>query len=279
MSSLWNRIQYVSNLFVDQHRIPFKYLLKTGVAKNLALCGNIGRPTSAKTRHFMDYCAEHWHTTYWIPGPYDISTDGTPSMYYKNIDEMQALLSSYPSITLMNQGSHHMRALNTKVIGATLWTENPVYLKDQPEFRHIYHFRNNGVFPCDTHTYRTWNAEDVQYIQNEMNMAVASEDIIVLTHHLPSRNFLGVVRNDKRITLDSSLDLPLLYKRPTIWLAGASGSVVMGRITGYTQFAMNGCFPYPYGQLLDPNPAYSNMAFVEFGPRVVQNKLPKVCLQ
>ena len=262
------QIQYTGNLGVDSQKTPFKKLLVPKV-DNLALLGNIGRPDHARTKDFLQYCAEGWKKTYWILGPHELSnTKGSKESFYKKIELCQNIAASTEGkVVMILQSEIPIHDSPITILGMSLWSSFQGIQGNHPELTQI--FCKAGK-PCRAEKYREWFLEDMFFYKQKVQ---AQETFLVLSHHLPLFNLVGrslTPETYDRITMDAN-NLQRHF-RPNVvaWLSGATGSCSsgnFGKTPGQQTFcAVNRSFQYPFVDGMNQNPGYGNDMYYEIDP-------------
>lgn len=267
------RLQYASNLFVDCHKQPFQALVEPFPnTDTIALLGNIGHPESNRTYAFLEHCTKFWDRVIWILGPHEISNKkGENKIFYELTDKCLTLANHFPErVSVLNHNELYLHKENVAMVGATLWTQEPLFLRGQPEFSRILKDR---VQPLTPKTYITWNNEDADflYIRGRYYKATeATAPLFFLTHHLPVPHLVntGLTRETyERTSLDVNNYRDRLRPGISVWLSGATGSCSSGYMgpdpTRRTFCAVNSCYEYPYKENAKPNPGYFNKMIVE----------------
>ena len=259
------RIQYVGNLFIDKLFDHFTKIVRPNESPYLALCGNIGHPSSPTTASFLDYCAGHWEKVFWIPGPYELGQRKTSGLvYYRdNLDRMQELANK-KKVIFLHQNS--IKVNEVTVMGTTLWTpchSDRIEAKyEQVEFQEIY--KHSGtVSPIDL---AEWNEEDIAFLKQELTGT--NDPCVVLTHHLPHPSLLSTqvsIPTLKRIGLETNFLAQLLRPPCRLWLSGASGSAASCIFPNEVFASVNSLYEYPMRSRLRKNPGYDPLAYAEIG--------------
>lgn len=267
------RLQYASNLFVDLTLDAFSKLVKPA-APHLALLGNIGRPESPKTYHFLSYCAKNWDSVYWVPGPHELSNTKAGRMtIYEKTNNMSALVKQTKGVTLMDSKEAVFHKHRIVLLGTPLWSKVNLPPKGQPEFETIFTTVDEaGPVPL-THTIRNQLHRDDKLFLTERSLfwqIVHPEvNIVPLTHALPIQS-LYVNQNHlseetwRRLNMDcsqTSMGPPI-----RAWLGGAAAitkEVKKGFIPEEQVLCgVNGRYEYPFTQA-HKNPTYNPECVVE----------------
>jgi len=273
------RLQYASNLFVDSIYRPFKSVLKPA-APHLALLGNIGRPESPKTYHFLKFCASNWDSVFWVPGPHELSNVKTGRMTYKEKAKSAfAVTKQMKNIHLMASQEAVFHESRVVLIGTPLWTPLKMYAEGQPEFQGIYTSVDEaGPIPLCHHIRNQLHKEDLNYLKERSlfwNIIHPEVNLVYLTQSLPSSHLLGMPSNNQewnRRALDC-WQAPLDFA-PRAWIGGASASTHRANLgadpQAQTVSAVNGLFSYPLSQY--ENPKYEPDCVLEIEPKKTSKK-------
>lgn len=247
------RIQYASNLFVDLHKQSFSKLVKPA-APTLALLGNIGRPESAKTYHFLNYCAKNWDTVLWIPGPHELTnTNQARATYKEKLNNAQALATQI-KIRLMDSKEHVFHNHGIVLLGTPLWTHLTLPPKGQPEFERIYSSVDEaGPIPLTYTTRNKWHKEDMLFLKERSlfwTIVKPGVRFVYLTHTLPSSLLLrSPVGEQQWSRLRMDMMAPSIGPPLAAWLGGATGSTHAVKIGSdpedQVHCAVNSLYEYP----------------------------------
>ena len=267
------KLQYASNLFVDFTTTAFSKMVKPA-ASHLALLGNIGRPESPKTYNFLRYCAKHWDTVYWIPGPHELSNPkGERMTLSEKTMNANALTKQVKGVTLMNSMEAVFHQQRVVLLGTSLWTQLVLPPKGEPEFDSIFtSVDESGPIPL-THTARNELYKQDKFFLKERSLfwSIVHPDVnlIYLTHTLPTSRLYKCKMSEeawKRIHMEC-LRIPM---DPSLraWLGGAGGFTSTTRI-GITPdeqvlCGVNGLYEYPFTG--NQNSKYDNECVVEITP-------------
>lgn len=278
------RLQYASNLFVDTFQKPFKSLVKPA-APHLALLGNIGRPESPKTYHFLKFCASNWDSVFWIPGPHELSNPkGSRMSYDEKTKDCFRLVKELKGVRFLDSQEAVFHTDSVVVLGAPVWTPLKQTLEEQPEFHHIYTSVDEaGPIPLCHHVRNHLHKSDVLFLKERSlfwNIVHPNVGLIYLTQSLPTPHLFRMpITNPEwnRHAMDcwtASLEF-----EPRVWLGGATASTHKFSLGSYpesqTLCAVNGLFPYPLSKY--QNPIYDPECVVEIEPKT-PFYLPKLTL-
>ena len=189
-------LQYASDLHLE---FPAnKQFLKQNqlqpVGDVLVLAGDIV-PFAVLDKHadFFNYVADHFETTYWLPGNHE----------YYNFDIAEKCGVLFEKIRnnvfLVNNASVFHG--NAKLIFSTLWSKiNPVHQWQIVRSLNDFHLIKHRGFRFSGELYNLLHEESLTFIQNELK-TVQGEKVAVFTHHCPTflnypEQFKGDVLNE-----------------------------------------------------------------------------------
>ncbi len=174
-------LQYASDLhlefpaneeFLKQHQLQ-------SVGDVLVLAGDIV-PFAVMDKHtdFFNYVADHFETTYWLPGNHEY--------YHFDIAEKCGVLVEQirSNVFLVNNTSvvHD----NVKLIFSTLWSKiSPGYQWQIERSLNDFHLIKYKGFRFSGEQYNQLHEESLAFIQNELK-TVQDEKVAVFTHHCPT---------------------------------------------------------------------------------------------
>jgi hypothetical protein len=268
------RLQYASNLFVDLHRQKYTTLL-TPACSTLVLLGNIGRPESPKTYHFLKYCSSNWGKVLWVPGPHELTNlPNGRATYRDKTSDLLTLCSSLSNVTLMASKELPFHEEKILLLGCSLWTPLSFPTRNQPEFTSIYtSVDESGPIPLCHHVRNALHRADLNFLAERSlfwSIVHADLSLVYLTHTLPSPRLLSSDLKEAsyaRVPMDCRA-FPMV---PPIqaWLGGASGSseeATVGSPSHPIQIGVNSLFEYPFHPSLRSK-GYDPMRVLEIQPR------------
>lgn len=269
------RLQYASNLFVDMFEQPFSKLVKPN-ARYLALLGNIGRPESPKTYHFLNYCSKQFDNVFWIPGPHELSNPkgGRMTLLEKN-KKLYLLTKSLPKVMLMDSKEAVFHKQRIVLLGTPLWSNVSLQPKGQPEFESIYTSVDEaGPIPFNNRFRNALHKEDANFLRDRSlfwSIVHPQVNIVYLTQTLPTPLLYS---NQKHLTSDAwsrmSMDSVRVSMGPPIraWLGGAGPMTSRANVGSVPEeqvlCRVNGLHGYPLPQLKNPN--YDAESVLEIDP-------------
>ncbi len=219
------RIQYASNLFVHQN-YTWKQAMKCltpGKAENLALLGNIGHPTSQKTKDFVRWCSDNWNQVYCVPGALELQTKDNLHGLFKTIPQNVHILDQSEKQVgrFVLMGLPVWSAYGPKIARLNSLSERDQYFMARKTYQQIQHFHEEDM---------EWLQERLKY--NQIFQVYNHKCIILLTHWLPSRIMLGYRRyEDRDIYLHVGNTEQYFNKNVAACLSGA-GQTTLTEILG-----------------------------------------------
>ena len=285
------KLQYASNLFVDQTFKGFSKLVKPA-APHLALLGNIGRPESPKTYHFLRYCAKNWDNVFWVPGPHELSNPrGAQYTLSERTLNARALSKQLGNVTLMDSNEAVFHKERIVLLGTPLWSKLSLPPKGQPEFQSMFTSVDDaGPVPISNKARNALHEQDMLFLKERSlfwSIVHPYVNIVYLTHTLPLPSLYA---NQTHIHEESWTRMGLDCLRASMsppmkaWLGGAGG------ITNRMNYgcvpneqvicAVNGLHEYPLKQ--NENPNYDTQCVLELystkPPRNSAEYLPTLVL-
>jgi hypothetical protein len=242
------RIQYASNFFVHQNSCwkQAQKLLVPRKAPNLALLGNIGNTQSHKTKDFIRWCADTWDHVYCVPGPCELREN----------DHLFGVFNKVPKNVTILDHTAHQAASNLLILGAPLWSAHGKQMaqrKWSEAERYFLAFK-------PPKTIQNWHEDDKEYLQEQIRANNScygqSLKLLLLTHHVPHRNFLPSVpgETDRQIILHDADSYSLFGPNVVGCLSGAGGGSNTGFHGRYKAFCgVNAAFQ---GPTMVPNAYY-----------------------
>ncbi|MCZ2459679.1 MAG: metallophosphoesterase [Chitinophagales bacterium] len=131
-----------------------------------------------KHRDFFSYVADHFETTYWLPGNHEY--------YHFDIAKKSGVLHEKirSNVFLINNTSvvHE----NVKLIFSTLWSHiSPGYQWQIERSLNDFHLIKHKGFRFSAEQYNQLHTESLAFIQNELR-TVQEEKTAVFSHHCPT---------------------------------------------------------------------------------------------
>lgn len=174
-------LQYASDLHLEfpANKKFLKQNLLQPVGDVLVLAGDIV-PFAVSDKHsdFFNYVADHFETTYWLPGNHEY--------YRSDIAEKCGVLfeNIRNNVFLVNNTS--VVHGNAKLIFSTLWSKiSPGYQWQIERSMSDFHLIKYKGFRFSAEQYNQLHEESLTFIQNELK-TVKDEKVAVFTHHCPT---------------------------------------------------------------------------------------------
>lgn len=212
-------IQFASDLhleFYDKDYPKLKYS-----APYLVLAGDIGYPFHPSYKEYLQSLS-NYKKIYIISGNHEYyQTKGE----YKTMEEIdlkiQEICSSLPNVVFLNNSSEIIEG-NIRIIGSTLWSEVPItsqsYMEEcMNDYYKIYTKPTQLITSQET---TIIHHKNVDWLTNEIEK-YKDNNIIVVTHHLPSNEFIDTKYQNHPLNYGFVTSLDKLIKKPiSIWIAG-----------------------------------------------------------
>ncbi len=204
------KIQYISDIhleFYEDHIFP-KLI---PIAPILCLAGDIGYPEKANYQNFLEYCSSKYKHIFIITGNHEYYTKTA----YDDINiKIENIVKKYDNITFLNRKVKKIE--NYVFIGCTLWSHIPnsicnYELKVYNDLKKIHGMRRE--------IYNFLHTQDKIFLEETLNKY---ENIICLTHHLPSPKLIHSKYKNLPYYMYAS-DLEYLIKdNIKLWICGHS---------------------------------------------------------
>lgn len=211
------KLQYVSDLHLEfpSNKEFLKQLPLEPIGDVLVLAGDIV-PFIVMDEHrdFFSYVADHFETTYWLPGNHEY--------YHFDIAEKSGVLNEKirSNVFLVNNTS--VMHENIKLIFSTLWSKiSPRHQWEIERSLNDFHLIKHMGFRFSSAQYNQLHKDSLALIQHELK-TVKDERAVVFTHHCPT--FLNYPNQYKGSLLNEAFAVELfdLMKESTIkyWAYG-----------------------------------------------------------
>lgn len=241
-------LQFASDLHLDPSGgSVFDSLLKP-VAKDLALCGDIGDPWSAVYMDFLAWCSVRWERVFLLAGNHEYFTEGpatwgSADKTYSGVEaEIRRVASRHSNVFFLQEEVYLIDSVKIAIVGATLWTAPALrrwdkmsgsVIGDGPGCRGEY----SSIYKRDEYTgkLRTFHPSDItslyvrqsqflsRYLNSSWGGVPADYRVIVLTHHLPSLTVVPDEHRDSTLVSCYATALDGLLKEPVVaWICGHS---------------------------------------------------------
>ena len=239
------RLQYLSDIHLEFHdkknlgRISSEMFVKP-VADYLALCGDIGMPERPGMLTFLKFCSENFKEVYWIPGNHEFYNYGQKkkATVQEKLELCERICDGFKNIHFMNRTVRQVPGWNLRIAGCTMWTEirpedDMKVIMSMNDVRQIYKSADTRIYPEDI---REWHTRDKAWLDGEIARALtAQEDMIVLTHHLPSHKLIHPKYEGHPLNFCFAANLEQLVRVPVRgWLCGHSHTACEIQINGIT---------------------------------------------
>ncbi len=247
------KIQYVSDIHLEFHdkynegQITPSMFLKPS-APYLALCGDIGIPELRAYETFLAWCSQEYEKVFIVAGNHEYYTYRCPiknDMPTKQ-KRIREIVSQYPNIYFLDCNSYYEENYNLRILGCTLWSD--VSLADERQIiKYMNDYRNifiEGINSLLPRKMTEFHVEQKSWLHQEIEKAAEkNENLLILTHYLPSFKLIAAKYEDNPLNMCFATDCEDLMKAPVKgWICGHSHTGVTKEIRG-VQLCMN---PYGY---------------------------------
>ncbi len=247
------QIQYISDLHLEHHDkrnegylIPSMFLKPS--APYLALCGDIGNPDLLAYEAFLGWCSKSYKLVFLVAGNHEFynyrseSKSDIPTRKAK----IQSIVDTYKNIIFLDRSSHFIEDHNLRILGCTLWSD-PGIGNDEKIITYMNDARNillDKDTPFVPRHYRQVHFEEKMWLEDAIQSAEQKgEDVLVLTHYLPSYKLIAEKYKDNPLNMCFASDCEALLRPPVkAWICGHSHTGVQLVLNG-VHLVMN---PYGY---------------------------------
>jgi predicted phosphodiesterase len=242
------KIQYASDLHLDQDDVPFETLIDA-VAPDLALCGDICSPWNKRYAEFLKWCSNRWTRIFLVSGNHeyfdegpDTWVDGETRGYLETETQIRNVVKSAGNnIYFLQENAFQIEQHKIMIIGTTLWTTPNIRRWDMlssgvigsPGCRGEY----RAMWRKDEYTaqWRNFHPSDISAINNHQTTFLKKIlnkswggvpegwRVIVLTHHMPTFKLNAPEFADAPLNSCYANNLDELFKEPVVaWICGHS---------------------------------------------------------
>ena len=174
-------LQYASDLHIEfpANKEFLKQHPLQPVGDVLVLAGDIV-PFAVLNKHtdFFNYVADHFETTYWLPGNHEY--------YHFDIAEKCGVLFEQIRSNVFLGNNTSVVHGNAKLIFSTLWSKiSPGHQWQIEKSLNDFHLIKYKGFRFSAEQYNQLHKESLTFIQNELK-TVQDEKVAVFTHHCPT---------------------------------------------------------------------------------------------
>lgn len=199
------KLQYASDLHVDVHnKIP----VVTPLTNNLAIAGDIGKPTHPNFSKFLSHVSQEFDNVYFVPGnhDYDCGPEYEHNKVVENKERIYDICENFNNVRILDNSIKYLDN-NLIIAGTTLWSK-PI--------------ENNKEEHIKVH-----NA-CVDWLSGIINL-YHNYDIIVLSHFVPTFKLIEQkykARGIKKVSWFAT-DLEHMINPPIkTWICGHTHSVI-----------------------------------------------------
>lgn len=227
------RLQYVSDMHLEFHDRLNRGNVHTQMfivpdAPYLALCGDIGFPERPALQAFLATCSKCFKEVFWVPGNHEFYNFGLDkkATYEEKLEMCEKICDGFKNVHFMHRKVRQIPGWNLRIAGCTLWSKlDPAndfkVLRGMNDVRQIYTAPGKNAEPND---FRRWHQQDKEWLTEQIRLAaVAQEDLIVLTHHMPTFELIHPKYKDHPLNFCFASNLEQMIQPPVrAWLCGHS---------------------------------------------------------
>jgi hypothetical protein len=229
------KIQYISDIHLEFETNPKFDKIVVPNAPYLALCGDIGHPSSETFKQFIEYCSKGWTHVFYVTGNHDYYNKIHTRWKYKQPKSMEQiendieeLFKNYTNVHFLQKKSFQIPNSDYVILGCTLWT----YIQKKDfvsahyalnDFSYIYNKERRFTVEdlVELHVdHANWILQSLKYLESIQKKA------IVLTHHLPTSLIINskYIGHPKNYLYYSELTEQLNSPALKAWICGHSHS-------------------------------------------------------
>lgn len=269
------RIQYVSDLHLEQYdKLAFPLVL-TPAARYLALAGDIGQPRSAVFRSFLDYASRNWDRVFYVAGNHEYyarrSADKwkyhAPTDMFETQEELKTICRAFSNVHFLHHDSAsiYLPDENVAVIGTTLWSHIPTDLRERASSEmNDYHLipikTETGVRPLSPADTNELHAKEQGMLEAQIDYwGFQKAQVVVITHHMPSYSVVSPRYENHPLNCCFASHCDGLMKpHVRAWIYGHTHNAASA------SFNRTLCVVNARGYLRETVPGFSREAWLEF---------------
>lgn len=273
-------IQYLSDIHLEHHdkrnegyMIPSMFIKP--VAPYLALCGDIGNPDLLAYSAFLGWCSRSFELVFLILGNHEYYNYRSPkkSDMPNRKEKIKSIVANFKNILILDCSSYYLAKHNLQILGCTLWSDTSsgdtmkmvTYMNDT---RNILFEGETPLFPKKM---TEIHLEEKMWLDREITSAKErGEDVLVLTHYLPSFQLIAEKYEGNPLNMCFASDCEDLLRPPVkAWICGHTHTGMQLNIKG-VECRMN---PYGYpGEMVGSRSLSATITIETNGLEAIQNK-------
>ena len=218
------RIQYISDIHLEQYKIAFEHNLNPRQfvqpdpsAEILVLAGDIGNPEEPNYKLFLEWCSKSWKTVILVAGNHEFyGSLRERRPVEQRLEAIREVVKDLPNVHFLHREKVEVRP-GVFVLGCTLWTDVP----EENRYDAMASVNDYRYVGATFDELKAWHHADRDWLKAEL-AAAAGGKAIVVTHHLPtftaiSRKFRGHPLN---VCFATGLDALITEGAPVAWFCG-----------------------------------------------------------
>lgn len=234
------RVQYASDLHLETTPYDAFSSILTPSAPIIVLAGDICPVEHPSYVLFLRWCSQNWTKVLVISGNHEYFCENAARTISEVDVEIQKITAQLPNVLFLQAGDSVVLG-GIRFIGATLWSKVDTDLWANAQLLQKGDYTHTGVppgrktTPADIVSLHFWQKARV-----ESAIAASREQIIVVTHHLPTFHLVDSnhVRNPLVSTYASNLEY-MMTTKVIAWICGHSHSSTSWKAPSGTQCILN----------------------------------------
>ena len=220
-------IQYSSDLHIDRYPlgVPFETFLQPA-APTLVLAGDICSVWNPLYTRFLSWCSQKWQHIILLAGNHEYMCDTETIHTFEETEQEIRRISLQLGIHFLQGESYRLPGTNIRFVGATLWSAiDPAIwgeiVGNKGDFTQTYQSMQIRVRHTHPSDICALHALHKAYLLSEMATQRKDEQLIVVTHHMPTMELIDTEhRTDRWRTCYASADDDLFLPNLTTWICG-----------------------------------------------------------
>jgi predicted phosphodiesterase len=269
------RIQYVSDIHLEHYEKLAFPLIVTPAARYLALAGDIGHPSKALFRSFIDYTARNWDRVFFVAGNHEYYAQRAapqwryvnPSHMFETQEEIKSILRTYKNVHYLHHDapSVFLPEENVAIVGSTLWSHIPPdrmlsAAAGMNDYHLIPYLEDGAIRPLAPQDTNAIHAKERAMLEAQIDYWGSQRvQVCVITHHLPSFTVISPRFADNPLNCCFASNCEDLMKpHVRAWIYGHTHNA------SSASFKHTLCVANAAGYMNEGVPGFSRTAWIEF---------------
>ena len=191
------------------------------------MAGDIGYPFHSSYKQYLQELSPNYKQVFVISGNHEYYQTDREKKTIDEVDQkIQEITQSLPNITYLNNTSATIEC-NTKILGTTLWTDIPRHARGFIQYGMTDYYKiftGKQPYLVTPSITSALHERNVWWLKKEINES-KEEKVVVVSHHLPSLQFISDKYKGHSMNNAFVTDLEYLIKKPVVaWIAGHTHS-------------------------------------------------------